>query len=398
MWPLFLALTLLGPERQTAPHAYDPPSLQLAAPAVALAQDAQGVAMAWSMPNAAGQARIHVARLDRLGHLAVVRELAVVLGGDRTAALYPSMSRRVGAEGFLLTWVENIGSRTRAAYALLDASLAQAAPALLPGVGITTPPLAASGNGVMWVTSAAQFWHIETDGFARGPFAAVWPASDMTATAGGPRIVSGWRDPNAWICSGNSGCSAGGPPLGGYCNDQCRIYTNALRLVVPYDVVESSRLDFATDAQPAVESDGERVVVAWFRGAQKSGGDVVAALLEPLTPVAFRSAVQAPLVLGRFGPDSGRTRPDIAVTARGTFVVWRTTSAAGDHDVVGALLARAGTVEQFTVASSPADERDPSILELENGLLLVAYRKIEGNQSRIAWRFLGEQGKRRSVR
>jgi hypothetical protein len=55
-------------------------------------------------------------------------------------------------------------------------------------------------------------------------------------------------------------------------------------------------------------------------------------------------------------------------------------------------------VETFTVAGSATDERDPSILALENGELLVAYRKIENGQASIAWRVIGSQARRRAVR
>jgi hypothetical protein len=81
MHALLLLLALLGPEQQTAPHRHEPPVVDMAAPAVALASDAHGMAMAWSMPNAAGIPRIHVARLDRFGHMGEIRELPVKCHG-----------------------------------------------------------------------------------------------------------------------------------------------------------------------------------------------------------------------------------------------------------------------------------------------------------------------------
>jgi hypothetical protein len=398
MFPLLLAL-ILGPEHQTQTWTHRSPTFHVAAPAVALARDAEGAALAWSMPNAGGAARIHVARLDRFGQIGTIRELPLVLSLDTTVALYPSLSRRVGADGFLVTWIEQLGHERRAAYSLLDATLAPATPVHLADAG-ASPVVAATGQ-VMWITAGAQFWHIETNGFARGPFNAVWPASDMTETAGAPRLVSAGRDPYDFTCRNEPGCRAAGGPFNGHCYDHCRIWTSHwLRLVVPYDVIEANRFEFTSEAQPAVESDGEKLVMAWFRGTQTAGGEVVAAVIEPLTPAAYRSLVQAPLVLGRFGPDSGITRPDIAVTERGTYVVWRTTSPGRGHDVAGAFLGRDGTVEPFMVAGSAADESDPSILVLGNGSALVAYRKIEGGQSTIAWRTIGTAatGRRRAVR
>ena len=398
MHALLLLLVLLGPEQQTEPRLYDPPAVRVATPAVALARDGQGVAMAWSMRTADRVSHIHIARLDRFGQTGPIRELPVALTTGRTDAVHPSLSRRAGADGFLLTWIEERDGLSRAAYSLLDSTLAPESPALLPGVRLTSPALAYTG-AVMWVTSNGQFWEIEANGAARGPFDAMWPASDITAPVTEvPFLVSGWRDPNVWTCDPASGCTIGSFPGIKVCKEECRIRKSSLRLVMPYDVIETTLLDYRTEAEPAVESDGGKLVMAWFRGAQATGGDVVAAIIDPLTAPTFRSAIQAPLVLGRFGPDSGPTRPDIAVTERGTYVVWRTSSPGGDHDVAGALLRRDGTVEQFTVAESEADERDPSILALENGELLVAYVKIESGESRIAWRVIGSQARRRVVR
>jgi hypothetical protein len=398
MWPLLLALILAGPEQVTGPYLYDPPMLQAAAPAVALAEDAHGAAMAWAMRNADGIPRIHVARLDRAGRIGTIRELPAVDPDGDSAALYPSLTRRGGTDGFLLTWIEDSGTRMRTGYALLDAALAPTTPRSLFGYGnITSAPVAATG-AAMWITSGAQFWHIETDGSARGPFDAVWPASDMTATAAGvPLMVSGWRD--GWFaCAGDAGCVTGSFSGFQVCKEECRIRKTWLRLVVPYGIVEGIPLEYVSDAEPALASDGDRLVMTWFRRTQKSVGDVVAAVLDPVTRDKFKSVVHAPLVLGQFAPDTGATRPDIAVNERGTYVVWRTMTPGGDHDIAGAFLGRDGTVEPFTVADSPADERDPSILALENGALLVAYRKADGLESRVAWRVIGAQTRRRAVR
>ena len=365
----------------------------MAAPAVALARDAQGVAMAWSVPNAAGIARIHVARLDRFGRLGAIRELPVAFNSD-TQGFYPSLSRRAGGDGFLVAWADIPIRRARAAYALLDASLASSAPVLLPGVTIPTAPLARTGEA-MWVTSNGRFWQIETDGSARGPFDAFWPASDMTATAAGPRMISGWRNLNEGSCGGTH-CKPNPLPWAGSCN--CVKYDLRLRLLVPPDVARTTILEFETEAHPAIAHDGDKLLVAWFRGAQKTGGEVVLSSIDSAQGSSFAGAVAVPRVLGRFWIDAGQTRPDIAVTEQGTFVVWRTSSLFGEYDIAGALVRRDGTVEELTIAGSEADERDPSVLALENGEVLVAWRKIEGKQSRIAWRVIGSQARRRAVR
>jgi hypothetical protein len=393
MLPILLALTLvLGSEQQTAPHAYQPHPMTLAAPAVSLARDGHGVAMAWSMPDAGGVPRIHVARLDGRGNPGAIRELPVYLNNESTAALYPSISRRTGADGFLVTWIEHRGTRSRVAYALLDAALAPNAPELLPGVGISAPPLAGAGDA-MWIAAEFNLWQIDANGAASGPVNGVWPASDMTVTTGLPRTVSAYREGPGYHCT----CMAV-PWSGGVCAASCRVPVYPLRLVLPNQAANTRTFSFWTEAYPAIETDGEILVMAWFRGDQASGGEVVASMLNPAMPDVFGSVVQAPAVLGQFGRDSGPTRPDTAMTDRGTAIVWRTTSPLGDHDIAGALLRRDGSVETFTVAASAADERDPSVLALENGALLIAYRKVENGQSRLAWRIVGSQGRRRAVR
>ena len=138
--------------------------------------------------------------------------------------------------------------------------------------------------------------------------------------------------------------------------------------------------------------------MAWYRGEQAAGGDVVLARLTPSNALPFDVVVQGAKVLGRFAPDEGVTRPDLASDAQRTIVVWRTTSAAGDHDIVGSSIDRAGNVAHFGIAASAADERDPSVISLANGSFLVAYETVSGGERRLAARFLTFAGRRRAVR
>jgi hypothetical protein len=242
----------------------------------------------------------------------------------------------------------------------------------------------------MWITSSGKLWEIESDGFARGPSNTSVTASDITATAAGPHLISG---------SPSLRCddSCLGPPWWGSCTSRCVRFFYGLRLAAPDRVIESSEFEFLSRAQPAIESDGEKLVVAWLRGTQTEGGQVV---LSPVDPArrSFPVTGAEALVLGRFRTDYEPARPDIAVTAEGTFVVWHTRTGANRYDVVGAFLARDGSVEELTIAASGADERDPSIIVLGNGGVLIAYRKIEKGENRIAWRVIGSQARRRSVR
>src|ERR671939_458596 len=71
-----LAQIRIGAEVVSDPMPLHRVSIPFAAPAVVMASDAIGVAIAWSMPNANGLERIYVTRLDEAGHVAgAVREL-----------------------------------------------------------------------------------------------------------------------------------------------------------------------------------------------------------------------------------------------------------------------------------------------------------------------------------
>jgi len=52
----------------------------------------------------------------------------------------------------------------------------------------------------------------------------------------------------------------------------------------------------------------------------------------------------------------------------------------------------------MSIATSPVDERDPSVLAVGNGRFLVAYEKIGGGDRRLAGRFIDFEPRRRTVR
>ena len=56
------------------------------------------------------------------------------------------------------------------------------------------------------------------------------------------------------------------------------------------------------------------------------------------------------------------------------------------------------TVTFLPIATSSADERDPSIIALGDGRFLVAYEKIAGSERRLAGRFVDFGNRRRAVR
>ncbi|MEO8034306.1 MAG: hypothetical protein ABI837_07715 [Acidobacteriota bacterium] len=56
-----------------------------------------------------------------------------------------------------------------------------------------------------------------------------------------------------------------------------------------------------------------------------------------------------------------------------------------------------GKVTPLSVASSPADERDPSVVAAGPGRFLVAYQRIQGDEQRIAGRTLTFGSRRRAM-
>src|SRR5207244_11410439 len=80
-----------------------------------------------------------------------------------------------------------------------------------------------------------------------------------------------------------------------------------LPTLVPYTTLFRSE----NAAQPAVDSNGRDVLVAWFRGTQTAGGDVVAARASAGDGSGFAAAADVPTVLATYAGDGGETRPAI---------------------------------------------------------------------------------------
>jgi hypothetical protein len=143
-----------------------------------------------------------------------------------------------------------------------------------------------------------------------------------------------------------------------------------------------------------METDGHGTLIVWMRGVQGSGGSVVAARVD--SPDQFASAVQLPRVVGTFGADSLPSTVDVASDGERYLIVWRTKSAAGDHDVVAASLDRDGRVVSIPIASTSVGERAPSVIALANGTFLVAWEKVGAGERRIAGRIISFGARRRT--
>ena len=388
----------IGDEISSGPLQSQMAPASLAAPAVALARDNTGVAIAWTMSNG-GANRVYLTRIDASGAGGgVTREMPPASANPQAHELYPSIAAAPDGNGFIVAWLESDPSApmtVRAVFSRVDAALNPSAPTtlfspLLP----TAPPVVRTKDGKSWIGASGFVWSL--DGALEGPIGSL-VASDMAVANGMPLLVGSHveQDRSRYTCSPAPGCIVSGGPFKGFCVEQCRTYSFRYTLdFVPLNgPIASKSFDFLSDAQPAIASNGSDVTVVWFRGAQSGGGDVVMARAPFGIPVNF----DTPQSLSAFAGDSGKTRADIATDGQRYVVVWRTQSMAGNHDIVGMAIDNDGKQTPLSIATSPADERDPSVLSLGGGTFLVVYEKFAGGERRIAGRFL-TFGRRRATR
>jgi hypothetical protein len=395
-----LAQPVVGGEILSQPIPPRNDRLLLAAPAVAMARDQGGVAIAWSMRNASGDERIFVGRLDAIGQLRdQAVEVPLLLSDAGVDAVYPSIARSETGSGFTLGWIELFpapSSASEAVYCRLDADLKPSAPRALASRFLVAGPTIVRSAAETWLTSDGLLFRLAADGSVADIFNGGAAASDMAVADSSPQLVSGLRNLKAVDCK--QPCA--GMTAHFFCPESCEVFQASFSLgYVALNTFSSSRtFVFDTDAQPSVGSDGRGVLFAWFQGAESSGGDVVAVRLQPPSFPNFKNGLDQPLTLGAFGPDRGVTRPDIATDGQRYLVVWRTVSAAGDHDIVGAMVDNSGKVTPILIVASGADERDPSVIAVAEGTVLVAYEKISGGERRIAGRFISFTSRRRAAR
>ena len=365
------------------PHLASP---AFAVPALSMARDRAGVAIAWSMPGGANLIeRVYVARLDDAGQLAgAVREIPATL--PQTDALAPSIAADPSGLGFTVAWLEG----PEVVYCRLDAALTPSAPVNLSPTLVA--PLVRSGpnSKSVWIAAGLTLYGIAPDG-AREVFG-INAASDMTVATGFPQLIGSHRSKTPSGCT----CPVGGGPFHGICPGNCLVYAQeAIDYVALFTAAQSRVFASVTDAQPAIASDPNNVTVAWLEGEQARGGSAKA-LRVPLSALDSFSSARA-LTLGSFAPDAGATRPAVASDGARALVVWRTLTSPGNHDIAGAVVDGDGTITPLTIAASASDERDPSVIALGHGAFLVAYDKITGSERRLAGRFV-TFGRHRAVR
>ncbi|HYC58854.1 MAG TPA: hypothetical protein VEK79_04735 [Thermoanaerobaculia bacterium] len=382
------AQPVVMPEHVTAPHTTGLLQPMTAAPPVAMAVDKHGVAMAWT-----AQRRIHVARLDASGRIdGGVHELPIRSSNVAVEAHQPSLAPAPSNDGFVIGWIEFGRTRPLGVYTFLDANLAAALPSFVPSNEVSSSILVRTGSKV-WIAADRDVYEVDSDRFARLSFSRTWPASGLALVDDYPTVVS--RVLSTFSCT----CSTGGGVFG-ICPESCKNFFTLFQLQLdqPFASVAQRSFRIETRADAALGAEGDELLIAWFMGRQADGGTVVLAALPSSESGSFPTALDTPVTLGKFRSDAGPTRPDIAANGKRRVVVWRNKSDRGDYDVVGASIDEKGAITRFDIATSDADERNPSVLALPNGNFLVAYEKTGSVQRSIAWRFVLFEGRRRAVR
>lgn len=372
---MFLALALaiaLSPEITSLPT---PPisHLGIAVPAVAMAQDRDGIAIAWTSQGNDGFYSIDVARIDRHGYVAgAIREMprASVTSG----AAAPSIAALPSGHGFTIAWLEN----PNAVYCQVDAQLEPLSPSRVFTTQKTIAPVIVRSGKETWLTTGGVTGRLAGDGTVAARYDSGFPASDVDASGDLLRIVASHRITT--VDDSQCGCTrVGAGPFRGLCPCPIYQYSYGLDFVSLFSFAQSTAFPFDSQLQPAVLDTGSETLIAWFRGPENQGGDVV---------LTRDNLDHPPQSLGTFAPDLGPTRPDIASDGDHTVIVWRKATSDTTHDVVAAIVDAAGNVTQLTIAASADDERDPSVMSIERGVFLIAYEKVSTSERRIAGRFL----------
>ena len=315
--------------------------------------------------------RISVVRLDATGHFSGQVQ-TIPVPSDSLDVIAPSIAAAPRGDGFTLAWLEtsaSIPSVTRAAYCRLDRDLKPSASAVLVIVpsAATGPAIVRSGK-TTWISAGASAWELRDDGSLSAPLDAGMAATDMTVATDYPQIVSFGHVAGTLTCPPN--CQTAGHFNPCPCALVRRI-SYSLQFTSLYSVSASKTFDFDSDAAPAIGSNGRDVALVWLNGAHTSGGNVVMSRLLPPSFMDFAPAVNLRRAIGSFGAEGGLTRPDIASDGERYVVVWRTAMPDGSHNVVGASIDRAGNIIPLSIATSAADERDPSVISMGDGTFLV---------------------------
>ena len=227
----------ISAEVSSDPLPFQATPVGFAVPAIAMARDRIGVAIAWVMQEPNADDRISVGRLDATAHFTGSVYTIPVLSQQRPIeAITPSLAPATNGDGFTLVWLEVTPTNSRSAqvvYCHLDASLRASMP-----VALLSPPRAVSSPAIVrsrrttWITASSYAWQIRDDGSVNGPLDAGMAASDMTVATDLPQMVAGQRIATPGLTTCNSpGCSRGFRGLCS-CSQFHPFYSPAVPLIV----------------------------------------------------------------------------------------------------------------------------------------------------------------------
>src|SRR5438067_7429358 len=206
------AQVTVGDEIVSGPLPKQIAPVSLAAPAVALARDHTGIAIAWTMANSSGvdaANRVYVTRIDESGGSGTTREMPLASANVRTHEVSPSLAAAPDGNGFIATWLEvdpSTPMMARAVFSRIDAALTPSAPTTLypPGLPVA-PTIVRTKNSKSWISAGGFLWSL--DGTLDGPLGGI-VASDMTIANDVPQLVGSHseQDKNYYTCSPAPGC------------------------------------------------------------------------------------------------------------------------------------------------------------------------------------------------
>src|ERR1051326_5147162 len=232
--------------------------MTLAQPAVSLAKDRAGFAIAGVRANGAADPldRIYVARLDANGQSTGVRAIAPFGTSPTPHQGSPSLAAMPGGKGFVLASVAldravpaALPTRARPIYCLLDAALTPSVPvALYPPLPTIAPAIARTKGDTTWISAVGQLWTVK-NGAAAGPLNSI-AASDMVVGTDWPQVIGG----RTLTVSGLT-CRCGS----GFCPTSCLV-PNPSRFILDFASILTTSMtktfDFPSELRPAIGRDG----------------------------------------------------------------------------------------------------------------------------------------------
>jgi len=366
------AAPILGPELRTdvipgANNVLDRP-----VPALAIAADDDGFVIAWSQREQqyAASGRIHVARLDRGGHMLFSRVLPPATGAGNPDETNPVLARN--GDGWIIAWSESEpgGTPSTAAIYRLDAELHERQ-LVLRTVRDTTLATATRASTTV-VLSGGDTFQFGPDGTL---LRELWQPTTDTTVADGNLVPIHWAT-QPYIAHPQGFCNW----FGQTCPPQPARYQVFIGSDDARPVVDAP---FYSGVAPAVATNGSEYLVAHSCGGET--GYVCATHVD----ANFRKTTTGPL------PQAEPSRIAFAATPRSAsdgeryVVVWNALrDDRSDNDILGAIINSDGTEEALVIAGSPENESNATVVAVGPGSFFVVYEVTIGVERQLAGRFI----------